>query len=131
MDIELTSTVIEIVPTDLGRALEFYRLLGLTVPDADEPHVEVELPGGNKLAFDTEEVIAGMHPGWTPPVSTGRLALAFGVGSPADVDALYERLTGAGHPGVLKPFDAPWGQRYATVTDPDGTTVDLFAASNS
>jgi uncharacterized glyoxalase superfamily protein PhnB len=56
------------------------------------------------------------------------VALAFGVGSPSDVDALFERLTRAGHPGALKPFDAPWGQRYATVTDPDGTSIDLFAA---
>jgi uncharacterized glyoxalase superfamily protein PhnB len=131
MDIALTSAVIEMVPNDLRRALEFYRLLGLTVPDSEEPHVEVELPGGNKLAFDAEEVIAGMHPSWSPPTSAGRLAIAFGVGSPAAVDALYERLTDAGHPGVLKPFDAPWGQRYASVTDPDGTTVDLFAALNS
>jgi uncharacterized glyoxalase superfamily protein PhnB len=131
MDIALTSTVIEIVPNDLRRALEFYRLLGLTVPDSDELHVEVELPGGNKLAFDTEDVIAAMHPGWSPPTSAGRLAIAFGLGSPADVDALFERLTDAGHPGVLQPFDAPWGQRYATVNDPDGTTVDLFAALNA
>ncbi|WP_205865699.1 VOC family protein, partial [Mycolicibacterium porcinum] len=87
--------------------------------------------GGNRLAFDTEEVIAGMHPGWTRPAGPGRVALAFGLDVPADVDALYERLTAAGHPGTLKPFDAPWGQRYATVEDPDGTSVDLFAALGS
>jgi catechol 2,3-dioxygenase-like lactoylglutathione lyase family enzyme len=128
MDTALTSVVIELVPTDLARSLEFYRLLGLSVPEPDGPHFEVELPGGNKLAFDTEEVIAGMHPGWTPPTPAGRVALAFGVGTPAAVDALFHRLTEAGHPATLKPFDAPWGQRYATVTDPDGTSVDLFAA---
>ncbi|MDT5316585.1 MAG: hypothetical protein QOE74_5605, partial [Mycobacterium sp.] len=43
-------------------------------------------------------------------------------------DAVFERLTAAGHSGMLAPFDAPWGQRYATVEDPDGTSVDLFAA---
>jgi catechol 2,3-dioxygenase-like lactoylglutathione lyase family enzyme len=131
MDIRVTSTVVEIAAKDLARSLDFYRLLGLAVPDdPDGPHVEVDLPGGNsnKLAFDTEEVIAGMHPGWTPPTSAGRVALAFGVGTPADVDALFEELTAAGHPGTLKPFDAPWGQRYATVTDHDGTSIDLFAA---
>ena len=78
MDIRLTSTVVEIVANDLQRSLDFYRLFGLAVPDPEGPHVEVELPGGNKLAFDTEEVIAGMHPGWTPPTSAGRVALAFG-----------------------------------------------------
>ncbi|MFV8049176.1 VOC family protein [Mycobacterium sp. 48b] len=131
MSLNLNSAVIEIVTEDLPRSLDFYRLLGLAVPQPDGPHVEVALPGGNRLAFDTEEVIAGMHPGWTPPTGPGRVALAFGLDAPADVDELYERLTAAGHPGTLKPFDAPWGQRYATVVDPDGTSVDLFAASGS
>ncbi|CQD23724.1 glyoxalase [Mycolicibacterium peregrinum] len=131
MALNLNSAVIEIVTEDLPRAVLFYRLLGLAVPEPDGPHVEVELPGGNRLAFDTEEMIAGMHPGWTPPSGPGRVALAFGLDAPADVDALYERLTAAGYPGTLKPFDAPWGQRYATVEDPDGTSVDLFAALQS
>jgi catechol 2,3-dioxygenase-like lactoylglutathione lyase family enzyme len=128
MPVQLTSTVVEIVAKDLRRALDFYRLLGLELPEPDGPHVEVALPGGNTLAFDTEEVIAGMHARWTPPTGAGRVAIAFGLAAPAEVDELYERLTGAGHPGTLKPFDAPWGQRYATVEDPDGTSVDLFAA---
>lgn len=128
MDISVQSVVVEVVPRDLQRSLAFYRLLGLNVPDPDEPHVEVQLPGGNKLAFDTEEVIGGMHPGWTPPDGPGRVAIAFGFGAPGHVDTVFERLTAAGHPATLEPFDAPWGQRYATVEDPDGTSVDLFAA---
>jgi uncharacterized glyoxalase superfamily protein PhnB len=128
MDISVQSVVVEVVPREMQRTLDFYRLLGLDVPNADEPHVEVQLPGGNKLAFDTEEVISGMHPGWTPPDSPGRVAIAFGFETPGEVDAVFERLTAAGHPATLEPFDAPWGQRYATVADPDGTSVDLFAA---
>ena len=75
MDIQVTSTVVEIATKDLRRALDFYRLLGLDVPEPDGPHVEVELPGGNRLAFDDEEIIAGMHPGWTPPTQQGRVAI--------------------------------------------------------
>ena len=128
MDIRLTSTVFEVFVHDLEQSLDFYRLLGLPIPDSDGPHVLVELPGGNTLAFDTEATIAGMHPGWAPPsASDPRLALAFGVESAAEVDALFEKLTTAGHSGLLKPYDAPWGQRYATVADPDGNWVDLFA----
>jgi uncharacterized glyoxalase superfamily protein PhnB len=73
-----------------------------------------------------------MHPGWAPPSSSdSRLALAFGVGSVAEVDALFEKLTAAGYAGLLTPHDAPWGQRYATVADPDGNWVDLFAPLGS
>jgi hypothetical protein len=79
MDIRITSTVLEIATKELARALDFYRLLGLDVPQPDGPHVEVELPGGNRLAFDDEEIIAGMHPGWTPPTQQGRVAVAFAV----------------------------------------------------
>jgi catechol 2,3-dioxygenase-like lactoylglutathione lyase family enzyme len=127
MDNLLISAAVEIVASDLQRSLDFYRLLGLTIPETDSPHVEVELPGGNRLLFDTEEVIAGVHPGWTPPTSPGRVVLAFGLQAPANVDALFSRVADAGHPGVLKPFDAPWGQRYASVVDPDGTPVELYA----
>ena len=49
MDIRLTSVAVEIVAGDLTRSLDFYRVLGLAVPEGDGPHVEVELPGGNKL----------------------------------------------------------------------------------
>ena len=129
MDIRLTSTVFQVFANDLNRSLDFYRLLGLPVPDPDgPPHVAVKLPGGNTLSLDTDETIAGMHPGWAPPSSShSRLALAIGVGSPAEVDALFEKVTAAGYSGQLKPYDAPWGQRYATVADPDGNWVDLFA----
>ncbi|MGX9788301.1 VOC family protein [Mycobacterium sp. MMS18-G62] len=128
MDIRLTSTVFQIFAHDLQRSLQFYRLLGLAVPESGESHVAVELPGGNTLSFDTEETIAGMHPGWAPPASSAsRVALAVGVETPANVDALFDKVTGAGHAGPLKPYDAPWGQRYATVADPDGNWVDLFA----
>jgi catechol 2,3-dioxygenase-like lactoylglutathione lyase family enzyme len=132
MDIRVTSVVFQVFAHDLQRSLDFYRLLGLPVPDADSPHVAVELPGGNTLSFDTEDTIAGMHPGWTPPADgAGRVALALGVGSPAEVDELFGRVTAAGHSGPLKPYDAPWGMRYATVADPDGNWVDLFAALSS
>ena len=128
MDIRVTSTVVEIAAKDLQRSLDFYRLLGIDVPDPEGPHVEVELPGGNKLAFDKEEIIAGMHPGWTPPTQPGRLALAFALSKPSEVDALFERLTAAGHPGALEPFVQVLERTVAGAADPDGTSVDLFCA---
>ena len=74
MDIRLTSTVFQIFAHDLGRSLDFYRLLGLPVPDTDGPHVAVELPGGNTLSFDNEETIAGMHRGLGTAVVVGEPA---------------------------------------------------------
>ena len=38
------------------------------------------------LELDDEEIIAGMHPGWKPPTQQGRVAIAFGVREPTEID---------------------------------------------
>ncbi|MBY8878470.1 VOC family protein [Actinacidiphila acidipaludis] len=122
--------LIGLVVADMAASLAFYRLLGLGLPpEADgEPHVEVTLPGGLRLAWDTVATVRSFDPDWTPATGS-RISPAFDCGSPAGVDAVYAELTEAGHHGHLKPWDAFWGQRYAVVLDPDGNAVDLFAAS--
>jgi len=121
--------VVGLVVADLPASLAFYRRLGLDVPaDADtEPHVEVPLPGGLRLVFDPISTIRSFDPGWTPPGDGHRMGLAFRCADPAQVDDTYAELVAAGHRGHLEPFDAFWGQRYATVLDPDGNGVDLYA----
>ncbi|MEU3059128.1 VOC family protein [Streptomyces subrutilus] len=123
--------MIGMVVSDMAASLAFYRRLGLDVPPGAEqqPHVEAALPGGLRIAWDTEEVVRSFDPAWTRPSGDGRRDLAFLCDSPAAVDALYAELTAAGHPGHLKPWDAFWGQRYAVVLDPDGCGVSLFAPS--
>ncbi|WP_103528691.1 VOC family protein [Streptomyces sp. SM12] len=119
---------IGLVTSDLAASLAFYRRLGVDVPEGsdDAPHVEAVLPGGLRMAWDTAEMIRSFQPDLQPG-SGGGLVPAFLCDSPAEVDAVYAELTAAGHPGETEPFDAPWGQRYAVVEDPDGNTVDLFA----
>ncbi len=118
-----------LVVADLSASIAFYRRLGLEFPaDAESaPHVETTLPGGIRLMLDTVDVALSLNPDWTPPSGGHRVALAFLCGDAAEVDAVHTDLTGAGYASVLAPFDAPWGQRYATVHDPDGNPVDLFA----
>lgn len=125
--------VIGLVVSDMAASLAFYRRLGLDVPaDADtQPHVEAALPGGMRIAWDTEEVIRSFDPEWSRPEGGDRIGLAFLCGSPAEVDATFEALVAAGYRGRLKPWDAVWGQRYAVVLDPDGCGVSLFAQSEA
>ncbi|MGP4000090.1 VOC family protein [Streptomyces sp. 8N706] len=121
--------LIGLVVADMAASLAFYRRLGLDIPaGADtQPHVEASVPGGLRIAWDTTETIRSFDPDWTPPRGGHRVGLAFACDDPADVDRTYAALVDAGSPGHLKPFDAFWGQRYATVLDPDGNAVDLFA----
>lgn len=125
--------LIGIIVSDMARSLAFYRELGLDIPaTADaEGHVEVTMPGGMRLAWDTEEVIRSFDDSFDPAVSSGRVGLAFQCDSPAGVDTVYRRLVDLGYSGHKAPWDAFWGQRYAIVHDPDGTEVSLFASLES
>jgi catechol 2,3-dioxygenase-like lactoylglutathione lyase family enzyme len=121
--------LIGIIVADMARSLAFYRQLDLDIPaDADaEPHTEVGLPGGLRLAWDTLDTIRSFDPDYVVPSGSSSISLAFAHESPADVDAIYEKLVAAGYHGHKAPWDAFWGQRYAIVHDPDGNTCDLFA----
>lgn len=122
--------MIGIVANDLAASLAFYRLLGLDIPEGaeSEPHVEVTLPNGLRIAWDPVSTITSFDASWTAPTGSPRVALAFLCDSPAEVDQMHERVVAAGFHSHLAPWDAFWGQRYATVHDPDGNAVDLFAA---
>ena len=124
-------SAVGLVATDLPRTLSFYRALGLEIPaDADsEPHVEVTIAGGFRIMFDPESTIKSFDPDWAAtPAGSPRTALAFECVDPAEVDATFAAMVAAGFDGHLEPWDAFWGQRYATLRDPDGNGVDLFAA---
>lgn len=119
---------IGLVCDDLAATLAFYRTLGLDLPDVGEGHVETTTAGGLRVMFDAVEVVQSFSE-WSPPTGGGRrVALAFLCDSPAEVDRIHDGLVADGSPSHVAPFDAPWGQRYATVIDPDGNPVDLFAA---
>lgn len=120
---------IGITVSHMDRSVPFFRLLGLDFPDGAETegHVEAALPGGMRLMLDTEEVVRSFDPEYEPPTRAGRIGLAFLCDSVEQVDETYAAMIAAGHRGKMEPFDAFWGQRYATVFDPDGNLVDLFA----
>ncbi len=120
--------MIGIVVRDMGKALAFYRQLGLAIPAGVESddHVEVTTPNGYRLAWDAVSLMKSIDPNWVEPAGHA-MALAFKCDSPAEVDTTYVALIAAGHPSHRAPWVAFWGQRYASVLDPDGNLVDLFA----
>lgn len=121
---DLLGLVVKSIP----ESVDFYRLLGLDIPQPPEgeDHFEYVLPNGLRLAWDNVELMKSFLPHWVEPVGH-RMGMAFLCESPTAVDATFERMVGAGHLAVSPPWDAFWGQRYAQVGDPDGNVVDLFA----
>jgi uncharacterized glyoxalase superfamily protein PhnB len=122
---------IGIVASDMAASIRYYRLLGLDMPDTPgEGHVEATTAGGLRLMLDSEEVVKSFLPEWKRETGN-QLSLAFECTSPAEVDEVYARMTGAGFEGEKEPWDAFWGQRYALLRDPDGVEVNLFASLES
>lgn len=110
---------------DMKKSLEFYRMLGLDIPQSadEEQHVEVE-HHGLRLAVATVEAAKAVFGGWEKP-SGNRLELTFQCSSREAVDELYRKLMGHGYVGLSEPFDGFWGERYAIVEDPDGNLISL------
>lgn len=123
------------IVADMGATVGFYRRLGLDFPEVAADvnlaeltgHVEAVVAGGMRLMFDTIDVIESFAT-YEPPAGGHRMSLAFQCADPAGVDAVYADLMAHGVVSMVEPFDAFWGQRYATVADPDGNPVDLYAA---
>ncbi|HEY3515345.1 MAG TPA: VOC family protein [Kribbella sp.] len=82
-----TVKIIDVVVSDLGAAIEFYRRLGLEfVRDQYMPddHAGCDLPNGLHLMLDTDEARRKITAHWTPPTS-GRAFLTFEYGTRLDV----------------------------------------------
>lgn len=119
---------IGIVVTNMPKSIAFYELFGLSFQafGDDGDHYEAVLPSGMRLMLDTEALIQKLHPDHSYGHG-GRISLGFSVETPAKVDELYQQVIAAGGSTDRVPFDAFWGQRYATVKDPDGNIVAIYA----
>ena len=118
-----------LVVADMTATRAFYELLGMTFadPSGSGDHLEATGTGGFRLMLDTKDLVESFDPEWAAGGEGGRARLAVDCGDAAGVDDTYAAVTASGHRSHRAPFDAFWGQRYASVLDPDGTIVDLFA----
>ncbi|WP_281983839.1 VOC family protein [Thalassorhabdomicrobium marinisediminis] len=119
---------VAVTTTNMAKSVAFYEMLGFTFGDwgAEDQHVEPVVDDGEvRLMIDTAELLekfTGARP--TPP---NHSSFAMRCDDPAEVDAIAARMSQAGYALTVAPWDAFWGQRYATVMDPDGYQIDLFA----
>lgn len=112
-----------LVVADMPRSLGFYRdLLGFELtyafpPDGDPQFASLAIDGG-KLGLGAGD----------EPVESGSTAIWLYTD---DVDAAIAELAGAGVPVVAEPADQPWGERVASVADPDGYVVHIGAPAGA
>ena len=103
-------SAITLVTADMPASFSFYRQLGF-----------VPRYGGPDASFTSYHVGRGylnvqVNPAWTPRAPVwGRVILYV-----PDVDAMHQRALAAGLAPSTAPADAPWGERYFHLLDPDG-----------
>jgi catechol 2,3-dioxygenase-like lactoylglutathione lyase family enzyme len=126
---EIKLQTIGIIVTDMGKTLNFYRTLGLPVPEGldKEFNVDYETPGGIVLGFLLEAAARQADPNFKTPIVGQSMNLQFMVDSVTEVDTVYNRLVEAGYESYAEPWDAFWGQRFGRVKDPDGRIVNIYA----
>jgi uncharacterized glyoxalase superfamily protein PhnB len=120
--------MVGVIVEDMARALEFYRRLGVAIPEGSETkgHVEIKMSG---LTFFITTKAVNLR--WDPARSDGhggyRIILEFYLETREAVDAKYAELTGYGYEGHVAPYQTPFNAYFAMVNDPDGNTILLSA----
>lgn len=117
---------IGIASRDTRKSIEFYKIVGIALKEIGDGHFEGTTPSGVRIMLDSFELMKKINPNWQEPIASG-IVLCFKQETPKKVDELYSKLTEAGFESVKAPWDAFWGQRYSSVTDPDGNQIDIFA----
>lgn len=117
---------IGVVAKDLKKTLDFYTLLGFEFENIGEgDHFEAVQENGLRLMIDTEKLLLSLGQPLATPASYSTFALKYE--SASDLDEMVQNLKDAGHKMAMEPQDMFWGQRYATVLDPNGNRIDMFA----
>lgn len=101
-------SAVTLATSDMARAVHFYQALGFPLK-----------AGGADKAFSTFtlghsflNLIAEAH---EPIHWWGRVIIHV-----SDVDGMYRKALDAGFSPLFAPSDAPWGERYFHLLDPDG-----------
>jgi predicted lactoylglutathione lyase len=120
---------IAITSSNLKEAAKFYELLGFKFNDfgEDEKHIEPVTKNDEvRLMIDSKDLIEELN--GNKPSSPNHSTFAILCDSSDEVNQLVSKIKSNGYEIVKEPFDAFWGQRYATIKDPDGYMIDLFAS---
>lgn len=102
-------SAVSLVTRHMVRAICFYRALGFTIRS-----------GGDQSSFTSLHAGSGYLNLIARPVDRERSWWGRVIFYVTDVDAFYARAVAAGLKPDTAPADAPWGERYFHLTDPDG-----------
>jgi len=119
--------MVGVMVDDMGKALEFYRRLGVAIPEGSETqhHVEIKMRGMT-FFLSTHRVNAKWDPAKIEAAAGGyRILLEFYLETREAVEAKYAEMIGYGYNSHVAPYLTPYNMIFAMIDDPDGNTVLL------
>jgi len=125
---EIQLSMVGVIVSEMPRALEFYRRLGLSIPAEDDGgnFVLHRMGSGVTIFFDTVFFANADRERRSSPRGSYNVSLEFYLETRDAVDAKYAELTGFGYAGRREPVKSP-GPYIAIVEDPDGNVILLTA----
>jgi len=128
-----------LIVQDMPMALEFYRRLGLDIPEGSEKRTHVEIKMGSGLTFFLDSNPARWDPGFGAQPAAQRSTapdryptiLEFYLKEQAALTAKYAEMVGFGYLGYREPYKTSFGMYFAMIKDPDGNTILLSADADS
>ena len=112
-----------LVVGDMARSIDFYRAIGLDIPDSTvwstdtgAHHVVMKMPDGFELGLDSHALARDYNAGWRPFKGEGnRSVMSFRFGTSEEVDKVFEHVVSLGYGASQPPYYTFWGSRYAIV----------------
>jgi catechol 2,3-dioxygenase-like lactoylglutathione lyase family enzyme len=106
--------MVGVMVEDMARAVEFYRRLGVDIPEGSEtkPHVGIRM-SGMTFFLTTHETNKRWDPAKTPASGGYRMILE------------YNEMVGYGYESHVAPYYTTFNAYFAMINDPDGNTILL------
>jgi uncharacterized glyoxalase superfamily protein PhnB len=124
-----------LIVRDMPTALQFYRRLGLSIPDGSETRSHVEIKMGSNFTFFLDSNPTRWDPGFDiysepeQPALPQRypMVLEFYVKEQSILEAKYAEMIAFGYQSYREPYRTSFGMCFAMVKDPDGNTILISA----
>ena len=128
-DPQLKITDICLLVEDIQRAVDFYtKVLGFRLRRRAEGFADFHSDGITLAAWELDHI--NRHCGVSnakAPAGAHKACIAVRLSAPAEIDAMYQRLSAQGVAFVSAPADYPWNARCAYFTDPDSNVWEIYA----
>jgi catechol 2,3-dioxygenase-like lactoylglutathione lyase family enzyme len=124
-----------LIVRDMPTAVQFYRRLGLAIPEGSETRSHVEVKMGSGFTFFLDSNPTRWDPGFgarsepAQPAIPERypMILEFYVKEQSVLAAKYTELIDFGYQSYREPYRTSFGMYFAMVKDPDGNTILISA----